>query len=143
VKQKQKDRDAGVFLADKKTGLLYSMYLAVGSVSLFASMIALNTAYQGFIWSYSTRYIVNSFTLAFALFLSGALLIVACVRLLQENSSARIFGFAGVGFLIAYSLFILFIDRYIAYTLVYVVMLLVLFAFIVTCAVLLFHKKPV
>ena len=143
MKQKQKDRDAGVFLADKKTGLLYSMYLAVGSVSLFASMIALNTAYQGFIWSYSTRYIVNSFTLAFALFLSGALLIVACVRLLQEKSSARIFGFAGIGFLIAYSLFILFIDRYIAYTLVYVLMLLVLFAFIVTCAVFFFHKKPV
>lgn len=143
MKRNQKVTEAGVFLADKKTGLLYSMYLAVGSVSLFASLIALNTAYEGYIWSYSTRYIVNSFTLAFALFLSGVLLIVACVRLLQARSSARIFGFAGVGFLIAYSLFILFIDRYIAYTLVYVLMLLVLFAFIVTCAVFFFHKKSV
>ena len=141
MKQKDSDKKAGVFLADKKTGLLYSLYLAVGSVSLFASMIALNTTYQGFIWSYSTRYIVNSFTLAFALFLSGALLIVACIRLLQEKSSTRIFGFVGVGFLIAYSLFILFIDRYIAYTLVYVLMLLVLFAVIVTGAVLFFHRK--
>jgi hypothetical protein len=143
MKQKQKDKEAGVFLADKKTGLLYSLYLAIGSVSLFASMIALNTAYQGYIWSYSTRYIVNSFTLAFALFLSGALLIVACIRLIQARSSARIFGFAGVGFLVAYSLFILFIDRYIAYTLVYVLMLLVLFAFIMTCAVIFVHKKSV
>jgi hypothetical protein len=141
MKQKQKDKEAGVFLVDKKTGLLYSLYLAVGSVSLFASMIALNTAHEGFIWSYSTRYIVNSFTLAFALFLSGALLIVACVRLIQARSSARIFGFVGVGFLIAYSLFVLFIDRYIAYTLVYVLMLLVLFAVIVTGAVLFFHRK--
>jgi hypothetical protein len=84
---------------------------------------------------------VNSFTLAFALFLSGVLLIVACVRLLQQRPSARIFGFAGVGFLIAYSLFILLIDRYIAYTLVYVLMLLILFAFIVTGAVFFLHKK--
>jgi hypothetical protein len=141
MKQKQQDKESGVFLADKKTGLLYSLYLAVGSVSLFASMIALNTAYEGFIWSYSTRYIVNSFTLAFALFLSGVLLIVACVRLLQAKSSARIFGFAGVGFLITYSLFVLFIDRYISYTLVYVLMLLILFALIVAGAVFFFHKK--
>jgi hypothetical protein len=143
VTQKHPDKESGVFLAHKKTGLLYSLCLTVGSVSLFASMIALNTAYQGFIWSYSTRYIVNSFTLAFALFLSGAFLIVACVQLLRERSSARIFGFVGVGFLIAYSLFILFIDRYIAYTLVYVLMLLVLFAFIVTGAVFFFYKKSV
>jgi len=141
MKKKQYNKEAGVFLADKKTGLLYSMYLAVGSVSLFASMIALNTAYEGFIWHYSTRYIVNSFTLAFALFLSGAFLIVACVRLIQARSSARKFGFAGVGFLIAYSLFVLLIDQYIAYTLVYVLMLLVLFAMIMTGAVLFFHKK--
>jgi hypothetical protein len=141
MKQKQQDKGMGVFLADKKTGLLYSLYLAVGSVLLFASMIALNTAYEGFIWSYSTRYIVNSFTLAFALFLSGTLLIVACVWLIQARPSARIFGFAGIGFLIAYSLFVLFIDRYIAYTLVYVLMLLILFTVIVTGAVFLLHKK--
>jgi hypothetical protein len=141
MERNKKNRKTEVFLADKKTGLLYSLFLAVGSVSLFSSMIALNTAYQGFIWSYSTRYIVNSFTLAFALFLSGVFLIVACVQFLQQRPSARIFGFAGVGFLITYSLFILFIDRYIAYTIVYVLILLVLFALVVTGAVFLFHKK--
>lgn len=140
MEKNQVPNEARVFLADKKTGLLYSLYLAIGSVSLFASMVALNTAYQGFIWSYSTRYIINSFTLALALFLSGVLLIIACVKLLQKRSSARLFGFAGIGFLIAYSLFILFIDRYIAYTLVYVLMLLVLFVLIMAGAVL-FYKK--
>jgi len=30
MKQKQKEKEAGVFLVDKKTGLLYSLYLAVG-----------------------------------------------------------------------------------------------------------------
>ena len=129
------------FLKDKRTLLLYSAYLAVGSMSLFASLVALNTAYQGWIWSYSARYIVNSITLAFALFLSGALLIIACVRLLQERASARLFGFAGIGFLIAYSLFVLFIDRYIAYTLVFVLMLLILFALIMIGAVFFFRKK--
>jgi len=139
--QNQIHKHTGAFLADKKTGLLYSLYLAIGSVSLFASMVALNNAYQGFIWSYSSRYIINSFTLAFALFLSGAFLIVACVRLVQARSSARLFGFAGFGFLICYSLFILFIDRYIAYTVVYMLMLLVLFAFILVGAVLFLRKK--
>jgi uncharacterized membrane protein YgaE (UPF0421/DUF939 family) len=78
--------------------------------------------------------------LALALFLSGVLLIIACVKLQQKRSSARLFGFAGIGFLIAYSLFILFIDRYIAYTLVYVLMLLVLFVLIMAGAVF-FYKK--
>jgi cation transport ATPase len=128
------------FLADKKTVLLYSLYLAIGSVSLFASLVSLNTAYQGFIWSYSQRYIINSFTLAFVLFLSGVLLIIACRKLLQKKPSSRLFGFVGTGFLIAYSLFILFIDHYIAYTLVFVLGLLVLAVLILGGAVI-FYKK--
>jgi uncharacterized membrane protein YfhO len=51
------------------------------------------------------------------------------------------FGFAGLGFLIVYSLFVLFIDQYIAYTLVFMVILLVLFAIILAIAVLAFRKK--
>lgn len=141
MKQKQKDKERAIFLAGKRTGLLYSLYLAIGSVSLFASVIALNTAYEGFIWSYSTRYIVNSFTLAFALFLSGSLFIIACVQLIQEKPSACIFGFAGVGFLIAYSLFVLLIDRYISYNLTYILMLLILFVLVMICVAFLFHKK--
>jgi hypothetical protein len=129
------------FLPDKKTGLLYSLYLAIGSVSLFVSLVALNNAYQGLIWSYSTRYIVNSVTLALALFLTGIMLIIACVRLLQARKSAQAFGFAGLGFLVAYSLFVLVIDRYIAYTLVYVLVLLVLFALILAGAVFFIQKK--
>ncbi len=126
---------------NKKTLLVYSAYLAVGSVSLFASLVALNTAYQGFIWSYSSRYIINSISLAFALFVPGALLIIACIRLIQARPSARIFGFTGIGFLIAYSLFVLIIDRYIAYTLVYVLVLLVLFALVMTATVVFLRKK--
>jgi len=140
MKKNQTPNNTGIFLADKKTGLLYSLYLALGSVSLFASMVALNTAYQGFIWSYSTRYVINSFILALALFLSGALLIVSCMKLLKKRPSARLFGFVGIGFLIAYSLFILIIDRYIAYTLVYVLMLLILSVLIMVGAVF-FYKK--
>lgn len=128
-------------LTNKKTLLVYSAYLAVGSVSLFASLVALNTAYQGFIWSYSSRYIINSITLAFALFVSGTLLIIACLRLIQTKPSARMYGFAGIGFLIAYSLFVLIIDRYIAYTLVYVLMLLILFALVMTATVVFLRKK--
>ncbi len=140
MNKKQIPSQSEAFLLEKKTGLLYSLYLAIGSVSLFASMVALNTAYQGYIWSYSTRYIINSFILAIALFLSGVFLIIACMKLLKKRASARLFGFIGIGFLLAYSLFVLFIDRYIAYTLVYVLMLLILSVLIMVGAVF-FYKK--
>ena len=128
------------FLTDRKKGLQYSLYLAIGTISLFSALVALNNAYQGYIWSYSQRYIINSFTLAFALFLSGALLIIACVRLVQSKP-AHVFGVAGLGFIVAYSLFVLFIDQYIAYTLVFMVILLVLFALILAVAILAFRNK--
>jgi cation transport ATPase len=139
-KMNQEPNQGKELLSDKKTVLLYSLYLSIGSISLFASLVSLNTAYQGFIWSYSQRYVINSFTLAFVLFLSGVFLIIACRKLLQKRPSARLFGFIGTGFLIAYSLFILFIDRYIAYTLVYVLGLTVLAAVILVGAVI-FYKK--
>ncbi len=140
MKKDQVPNQVSEFLADKKTVLLYSLYLAIGSVSLFASMVCLYTTYQGVIWTYSMRYVINSFVLALALFLSGVLLIIACIKLLQKRSSARLFGFVGIAFLIGYSLFILLIDRYVAYTLVYVLLLLVLSVFIMVGAVF-FYKK--
>ena len=140
MKKKEEPSQAREVLTNKKTVRLYSLYLAIGSVSIFASMVSLNTAYQGIIWSYSQRYIINSFILAFALFLSGVLLIIACRKLLQNKPSSRLFGFVGAGFLVGYSLFILLIDRYIAYTLVYVLIVLVLSVFILAGSVF-FYKK--
>jgi len=137
----KKNKTESQVQCDTYTFLLYSVYLAIGSVAVFASLVALNTAYQGWIWSYSERYIVNSLTLAFVLFLSGVLLIFACIRLVQKRRSARLFGFVGIGLLITHSLFVLLIDRYIAYTLVYVLMLLVLLVFVLTGIVFLFRKK--
>ncbi len=128
------------FLVDRKKGLQYSLYLAIGTVALFSALVALNNTYQGYIWDYSQRYIINSITLSLALFIAGTLLIIACVRLVK-GKPAHVFGFAGLGFLVAYSLFVLFIDRYIAYTLVFMVILLVVFALILTIAVFVFRKK--
>jgi hypothetical protein len=141
MNQNQTPSKRAAFLPDKKTGLLYSFYLAIGSVSLFASLVALNTGYQGLIWDYSVRYVVNSFTLALALFLAGLMLIIACVRLQQQRKSFRTFGFVGLGFLVAYSLFVLFIDRYIAYTLVYVLALIVLFVIVLALMIFFIQKK--
>jgi hypothetical protein len=141
MKENVKPNQGTSFLPDKKTGIQYSLYLVIGSVSLFASLVALNTGYQGFIWSYSSRYIVNSFTLAFALFLAGLLLLIACIRLLQAKKSYQVYGFAGIGFLVAYSLFVLFIDRYIAYTLVYVLALLILFPVVLAGVVFFIRRK--
>ncbi len=128
------------FLVDRKKGLQYSLYLAIGTVALFSALVALNNTYQGYIWDYSQRYIINSITLSLALFIAGTLLIIACARLVK-GKPAHVFGFAGLGFLVAYSLFVLFIDRYIAYTLVFMVILLVVFALILTIAVFVFRKK--
>lgn len=141
IKKPQKYEHPGSFLPDKKTGLTYSLYLAIGSVSLFSSLVALNNAYQGVIWSYSTRYIMNSMILAFALFLAGTLLIIACFKLTQGRQSARLFALFGIAFLIIYSLFVVVIDRYISYTVIYILMLLILFALILLGVVIFFRKK--
>ncbi|MBN1860037.1 MAG: hypothetical protein JW840_01095 [Candidatus Thermoplasmatota archaeon] len=137
----KKSKTRTVLPSEKKTLLLYSAYLAIGSVSLFTSLVALNTAYQGWIWSYSETYIINSIILAFVLFISGALLIIACFRLIQARPSASIFGFVGIGFVIAYALFVLCIDRYIAYTLVFMLMLLILFALLIAGIAIFLPKK--
>jgi hypothetical protein len=141
MKQNPNPSKDTIFLPDKKIGLQYSLYLVIGSVSLFASLVALNTGYQGLIWSYSIRYVINTFTLAFALFLAGIMLVIACVRILQKKKSAQIFGFAGLGFLVAYSVFVLIIDPYIAYTLTYILALLVLFAIILIGMIFIIQKK--
>ena len=60
------------FLIDKKTTLVYSLYLAIGSVSLFIALNILNTAYQGFIWSYTTKYVLNSLAIALVLLIASA-----------------------------------------------------------------------
>ena len=129
------------FLVDKKTAFVYSLYLAIGGVSLFVSLAALNTAYQGLIWSYSTRYVVNSFSLALVLFVAGVLLLMACLRLLQARNSARLFGFTGLGLLVVYSLFVLLIDPYISYTLEYVLILLVVMIVLLVGAFFFWNKK--
>jgi hypothetical protein len=141
MKQNPNPSKDTTFIPDKKIGLQYSLYLVIGSVSLFASLVALNTGYQGLIWSYSTRYVVNTFALAFALFLAGIMLVIACVRILQKKKSAQIFGFAGLGFLVAYAVFVLIIDPYIAYTLTYILALLVLFAVILIGMIFIIQKK--
>jgi hypothetical protein len=141
MKQNPNHSMDATFIHDKKIVLQYSLYLVIGSVSLFSSLVALNTGYQGLIWSYSTRYVVNTFTLAFALFLAGIMLVIASVRLLQARKSAQVFGFAGLGFLCAYSVFVLFIDPYIAYTLVYILALLVCFAVVLIGMIFIIQKK--
>jgi hypothetical protein len=130
------------FLVDKKTAFVYSLYLAIGSVALFVSLTALNTAYQGYIWSYSVRYVVNSFTLALVLFIAGVLLLIACLRLMQAHPSARLYGFIGLGLLVLYSFFVLLIDPYISYTLDYVLILLVAMIILFAGAFLFWKKKP-
>jgi hypothetical protein len=120
---------------------MYSLYLAIGSVSLFVSLTALNTAYQGLIWSYSTRYVVNSFTLALVLFIAGVFLLMACLRLLQVRTSYRLYGFIGLGLLVVYSLFVLLIDPYISYTLEYVLILVVVMIILLAGAFFFWKKK--
>lgn len=128
------------FLVDKKTALYYSVYLAIGSVSFFVFLTAVYTTYLGFIWSYSVRYMVNAITLILVLLITSILLLLAGFRLLQAKHSASVFGFAGIGFLLIYSLFVLLIDPYISATLSYM-LLLVVAVIIVVILTIMFWKR--
>jgi lipopolysaccharide export LptBFGC system permease protein LptF len=111
------------FLVDKKTLLMYSLYLAVGSVSLFIALNSLNTAYQAYIWSYSTKYVLNSLALALILLIASGILLFACYRIAKGKTSITALGAMGCLILLVYPIYVILIDSYVPYTFTYMLLL--------------------
>jgi len=129
------------FLIQKKNTLMYSLYLAIGSVSLFIALNILNTAYQGFIWSYTTKYVLNSLAIALVLLIASALLFMGCYQILKGKKFPFTLGAIGCLLLIVYPGYVLLIDSYVPYAFYYMIMLWIPALIVLIIAVLVWKKQ--
>jgi len=137
----QNTKDKTPFFGDKKTVLLYSLYLAMGSVSLFIALNILNTAYQGFIWSYTTKYVLNSLAIALVLLIASALLFMGCYQILKGKKFSFTLGAIGCLLLIFYPGYVLLIDSYVPYAFYYMLLLWIPSLIVLIIAVLVWKKQ--
>ena len=137
----QNTKDKTPFFGDKKTVLLYSLYLAMGSVSLFIALNILNTAYQGFIWSYTTKYVMNSLAIALVLLIASALLFMGCYQILKGKKFSFTLGAIGCLLLIFYPGYVLLIDSYVPYAFYYMLLLWIPSLIVLIIAVLVWKKN--
>ncbi|MFO7677848.1 MAG: hypothetical protein R6V50_05660 [Thermoplasmatota archaeon] len=109
--QQQKDKREHLF-NNKKNLLVYSLFIALGSVSLFISLNMLYIVFQAYLWNYSIKYILNSLTTSFVLLLACIFFIISCFQIIKNKTNPYNIGTIGCILLIVYPLYILFIDTY-------------------------------
>ena len=128
-------------LIQKKNTLVYSLYLAIGSVSLFIALNILNTAYQGFIWSYTTKYVLDSLAIALILLIASALLFMGCYQMLKGKKFSFMLGAIGCLLLVVYPGYVLLIDFYVPYAFYYMLLLWMPALIVLIIAVLVWKKQ--
>ena len=129
------------FLIQKKNTLVYSLYLAIGSISLFIALNILNTAYQGFIWSYTIKYVLNSLAIALVLLIASALLFMGCYQMLKGKKFSFMLGAIGCLLLVVYPGYVLLIDFYVPYAFYYMLLLWMPALIVLIIAVLVWKKQ--
>ena len=129
------------FLIQKKNTLVYSLYLAIGSISLFIALNILNTAYQGFIWSYTIKYVLNSLAIALVLLIASALLFMGCYQMLKGKKFSFMLGAIGCLLLVVYPGYVLLIDFYVPYVFYYMLLLWMPALIVLIIAVLVWKKQ--
>ena len=127
-------------LLDKKMTLIYSLYLAIGSIAFFIFINGVYTTIQAKIWYYSSRYMVNSITLTIASFFSSVLLFLTCIWILKKKKNAKITGIVGCLLLIVYPLYVYFVDIAIPYNFNYIVIMFVPSIFLLMISLIYWRK---
>jgi hypothetical protein len=119
----QKNKDEILFPKDKQTLLLYSLYLAVCSVSFFIAINQLWTTYQGYIWSYTTKYVLNSLAVGLVILIASGLLFMGCYQMAKGNRFPKLLGAIGCILIIVYPGYVYLTDLYVAYAFFYTFLL--------------------
>jgi len=127
-------------LLDEKMTLVYSLYLAIGSIAFFIFINGVYTTIQAKIWYYSSRYMVNSITLTIASFFSSGLLFLTCIWILKKKKNAKIAGIAGCLLLIVYPLYVYLVDIMIPYNFNYIVIMFVPSIFLLMISLIYWRK---
>jgi hypothetical protein len=119
----QKNKTEPLFHGDKRNLLVYSLYLSISSASLFIAFNMLYNAYQGYIWSYTSKYVTNSLAIALVLFIACSLLLIGCYNIIKTKKYSTMLGAIGCLLLIIYPVYVFFIDMYVPYAYYYVLLL--------------------
>ena len=134
-------KQQSLLFPDKKTLLVYSLYLALGSVSLFIALNVLYTAYQGYIWSYTTKYVLNSLATALVLLMVCGLLLMGCYQMAQGKKYSSLLGIVGCLLFIIYPGYVLLIDLYVPYVSYYLYLLWIPAVIVLLIAVIVWKKQ--
>ena len=106
--QKVSSKNSCSLFSKKYQLLIYSLFFGFGSISLYVTVTAFNTAYLGMIWKYSDSYILNASFLTLVSLLSATIFFLSCWLILKERSFSKYSGLCACGILILYPLYILF-----------------------------------
>jgi len=110
-------------IVDKNMLILYSLYLAFGSVAFFIFINSIYTTGQAIIWRYSWKYILNSGIIAFASLFSGVLFFLTCYWMLRLKKIAKISGIFSCLVFIFYPLVVVIFGTTVPYSFTYILIL--------------------
>jgi hypothetical protein len=119
----EKSNEKTPLFGNRTTLLQYSLYLAVSSVAVFIALIMLYTAYQGYIWSYTTKYVINSLATALVLLIASALLLMGCYQMIKGKKFPNVLGAIASIVLIVYPFYVFLINSYVPYAFHYFLLL--------------------
>jgi hypothetical protein len=120
-----KSEENNHFLLDKKMTLIYSLYLAIGSIAFFIFINGVYTTIQAKIWAYSSRYMVNSITLTVISFIASILLVITCFWIVKNKKNAKFYGIIGCLLLIIYPLYIYIVGIAVPYNFNYIAIMFI------------------
>lgn len=99
-------------LNTKKNLSIYTLYIALASVSFFISINLAYIAFLGYIWSYTTKYVLNTALSAGFLLLASLLLFISSIQIIKYKKNPYKIGVIGCLCYIPYPIYVLFIDSY-------------------------------
>jgi len=92
------------FFADKRQGVLYSLYLVLGGISLFVFINAGYVTIEAILWQYTSTYIVNAGIITLVAFIAGCMFLLGCFGIIKGRKLTKTTGIIGSLLLIVYPL---------------------------------------
>ncbi len=84
--------------------LLYSIFIGLGSVSLYVFVTGFNTVYLGIVWKYTESYIFNAVIISLIALLASMIFFVSCWFLIKNKPVYKYSGVVATLILIIYPL---------------------------------------
>lgn len=80
---------------DTRKGLLYSLFVAVGSIALFVFANACYVLYESIIWQYTQSYVINAGIIALVSLFTAKLLFFTAYHMVKGKYNYTVVGIVG------------------------------------------------